>query len=297
MQDFSLFWAHHLTDFDLTHFYPFRCNMSDDFKDISKRYSVTPSGETILNGIDLVETQQRSKAYAWCDVLQSVTGLILGIFLFCHMGFTSSILLGKDVFWSLVSFTGGYYIDGVDHLWMHSVFVGVIFCLVVVHAILALRKFPSNYKAFRIMRGHYKLLRHGDTTWWWIQFITGVLLTGLVFNHMFPMLMNPEDIGPYASGLEVYHSWLWVVYLFLFVTELHGMIGLYRLYMKWCGPSNAARETARKITMVVIVLMIVCGSFTILAYNNAGQEAAAQKTTHYVPGNDHPSWWPLGLKK
>ena len=127
--------------------------MADDFKDISHLYKVTPSAKTIIDGEDLVETKQKSKAYAWCDVLQSVTGLILGLFLFCHMGFTSSILLGKDTFWSLVSLTGGYFIDGVDHLWMHSVFVGVIFVLVVIHAILALRKFPNNYKAFRIMRG------------------------------------------------------------------------------------------------------------------------------------------------
>lgn len=279
--------------------------MADDFKDISHLYKVTPSAKTILDGIDLVETKQKSKAYAWCDVLQSGTGLILGLFLFCHMAFTSSILLGKDTFWTLCSFTGGYFIDGVDHLWMHSAFVGVIFILVVIHAITALRKFPSNYKAFRIMRGHYKLLRHTDTTLWWVQLITGVILTGLVFPHMFPMLMNPGDIGPYGSGLEVYNSWLWVVFLFLIVTELHGMIGLYRLCMKWCGPSNATRSFLRKLTFVVIVLMIAMGSCTIMGFYNAGSEAAkADPEAHYVPGwlqtpptAQYPSWWPDRLKK
>ena len=52
--------------------------MADDFKDISHLYKVTPSAKTIIDGEDLVETKQKSKAYAWCDVLQSVTGLILG---------------------------------------------------------------------------------------------------------------------------------------------------------------------------------------------------------------------------
>ena len=279
--------------------------MADDFKDISHLYKVTPSAKTIIDGEDLVETKQKSKAYALCDVLQSVTGLILGLFLFCHMGFTSSILLGKDTFWSLVSLTGGYFIDGVDHLWMHSVFVGVIFVLVVIHAILALRKFPNNYKAFRIMRGHYKLLRHTDTTMWWVQFITGVILTALVFPHMLPMLMDPGSIGPYGSGLEVYHSWLWVVFLFLIVTELHGMIGLYRLCMKWCGPSNATRSFLRKLTYVLIVGMIAMGSFTIMGFYNAGEEAAKlDPEAHYVPGwlqtpqtAPYPSWWPDHLKK
>lgn len=279
--------------------------MADDFKDISHLYKVTPSAKTIIDGEDLVETKQKSKAYAWCDVLQSVTGLILGLFLFCHMGFTSSILLGKDTFWSLVSLTGGYFIDGVDHLWMHSVFVGTIFVLVVIHAILALRKFPNNYKAFRIMRGHYKLLRHTDTTMWWVQFITGVILTALVFPHMLPMLMDPGSIGPYGSGLEVYHSWLWVIFLFLIVTELHGMIGLYRLCMKWCGPSNATRSFLRRLTYVLIIGMIAMGSFTIMGFYNAGAEAAKlDPEAHYVPGwlqtpqtAPYPSWWPDHLKK
>lgn len=278
--------------------------MADDFKDVTHLYRVTPSQQTILNGIDLVETKQKSKAYAWCDVLQSVSGLLLGLFLFCHMGFTSSILLGKDVFWSLVSLTGGYFFDGVDHLWMHSVFVGIIFVLVVIHAITAVRKFPSNYKAFRIMRGHYKLLRHTDTTMWWIQFITGVILTGLVFPHILPMLMDPGEIGPYGSGLEVYHSWVWVVFLFLIVTELHGMIGLYRLCMKWCGPSNATRNFLRKLCYVLIVCMIGLGSCTIMGFYYAGQEAAAAKTSHYVPGwlqnpptAAYPGWWPSWLQK
>lgn len=278
--------------------------MADDFKDISTRYKVTPTGETIINGIALEETQNKFKGYAWCDVIQSVTGLILGLFLFCHMAFTSSILLGKDTFWTLVSFTGGYFFDGVDHLWMHSLFVGFIFVLVVLHAITAVRKFPNNFRAFMTMRGHYKLLRHTDTTLWWIQFLTGVALTGLVFPHMLPMLMNPADIGPYASGLEVYHSWLWVIFLFLLVTELHGMIGLYRLYNKWCGPSNAARETARKVLWVVLVIMIALGSMTILAYNSVGEEAFQAGQTEYKPGWLHnpqtapyPSWWPDSLKK
>ncbi len=122
--------------------------MADDFKDISHLYKVTPTAKTIIDGVDLTaETQHKSHAYAWVDVLQSGTGLILGLFLFCHMAFTSSILLGKDTFWNLVSLTGGYFIDGVDHLWMHSLFVGVIFVLVVIHAITAPSQIPIQLQS------------------------------------------------------------------------------------------------------------------------------------------------------
>ena len=36
--------------------------MADDFKDISHLYKVTPSAKTIIDGEDLVETKQKSKA-------------------------------------------------------------------------------------------------------------------------------------------------------------------------------------------------------------------------------------------
>ena len=38
--------------------------MADDFKDISHLYKVTPSAKTIIDGEDLVETKQKSKAYS-----------------------------------------------------------------------------------------------------------------------------------------------------------------------------------------------------------------------------------------
>ena len=63
------------------------------------------------------------------------------------------------------------------------------------------------------------------------------------------------------------------------------MIGLYRLCMKWCGPSNATRSFLRKLTYVLIVGMIAMGSFTIMGFYNAGEEAAKlDPEAHSVPG-------------
>lgn len=36
--------------------------MSDEFKDVSHLYKVTPSAKTVIDGEDLVETKQKSKA-------------------------------------------------------------------------------------------------------------------------------------------------------------------------------------------------------------------------------------------
>lgn len=172
--------------------------MADDFKDISHLYKVTPSAKTIIDGEDLVETKQKSKAYAWCDVLQSVTGLILGLFLFCHMGFTSSILLGKDTFWSLVSLTGGYFIDGVDHLWMHSVFVGTIFVNTVSGVVTIPDSLVDSARMLHLKRSvfFFRILLPGAMP----SILTGASL-GLIFNFL--LLTAAELIGA-TEGLGWY---------------------------------------------------------------------------------------------
>ncbi|MFR5428044.1 MAG: hypothetical protein ACLTHV_03040 [Parasutterella excrementihominis] len=61
----------------------------------------------------------------------------------------------------------------------------------------------------------------------------------------------------------------------------------------------------RKLTYVLIVGMIAMGSFTIMGFYNAGEEAAKlDPEAHYVPGwlqtpqtAPYPSWWPDHLKK
>ena len=89
-----------------------------------EKYSNVPNSEEIIAGVELRNAKRKSRWPAICDVAQSVTGLLLGIFLFCHMAFTSSIQLGKDVFWNLVAFSGGYPINGEENAWMHVVLIG-----------------------------------------------------------------------------------------------------------------------------------------------------------------------------
>ena len=68
------------------------------------------------------------------------------------------------------------------------------------HAFLAMRKFPANYRQYRDFVGHRKLLRHTDTTLWWVQVLTGFLLFFLATPHLYQMLLHPEAIGPHASA-------------------------------------------------------------------------------------------------
>ena len=245
----------------------------------SVKYSNTPTATENVWGVGLKDAKRRSKYLALCDVAQSVTGLILGLFLFCHMAFTSSVNFGKDLFANLIETSGGAFINGEEHLWMH-------FVCVVIHALCALRRFPTSYRQCRDIKAHYRLLRHEDTTLWMVQLVTAFLLFLLVFPHLMSMLTNPGGFDPNLIGVHTYHNGLLYTFIFLVVTELHGMIGLYRLAVKWdifaknperdiIDQRQGDRAGLRKTMLGVALLMIVMGSITIWTNYSIGAEQVA----------------------
>ena len=268
----------------------------------SEKYAHTPSATDNVWGVGLKDLRGSSRT-AWLDVGQSVTGLILGIFLFCHMAFTSSIQLGKDVFWNLIAFSGGYFVDGEEHLWLHVLFVGFIFLCVVIHMFCALRRFPTTWKQLRDIRAHSKMLHHPDTTLWMVQLVTAFLLFLLVFPHLMSMLTNPGMFDPNLIGVHTYHNGMLYTFIFLVVTELHGMIGLYRLAVKWdiftknpetgiIDQRQGDRAGLRKGMLIVAVLMIVCGTLTLLRNYAIGAEQVennAEAQRYEIPAE--LNWW------
>ena len=107
------------------------------------------------------------------DFLQSATGLALGLFMWVHMFFVATILLGKDAMWTVARMFEGYFIFGRPVYGLVSALVATIATLFVVHAALALRKFPANYRQYRTYRDHLTEMRHEDTTLWYWQVVTG----------------------------------------------------------------------------------------------------------------------------
>ena len=254
----------------------------------SVKYAHTPSATDNVWGVGLKDAKRQSKWTARLDVGQSVTGLILGLFLFCHMAFTGSVNFGKDLFANLIATSGGMWLDGADHAWMHVLFVGFIFLCVIIHMFCALRRFPTSYKQLQGIRSHVKLVHHEDTTLWWFQFVTAFCLFFLVFPHLMSMLVNPHGFDPNLIGVHTAHNGYLYTFLFLVCTEIHGMVGLYRLAVKWdifakdpetkIMDQRAASERTgfRKIMLVVALLMIVGGSITMRTNILIGEEQIAQ---------------------
>ncbi len=244
----------------------------------------TPTGPELIAGVTLKDAKRASKWPAWCDATQSITGLILGLFLFCHMAFTSSIQIGKDTFWNLIQISGGTPIFGHEQLWLHVLFVGFITLCVILHALCALRRFPTSYKQCRDVNAHITMLHHTDSSLWRVQIVTAVILTALVFPHLMGMLFDPASLDPNLSSAHTYHMGLVWTLIFLVVTELHGMIGLYRLAVKWDVVKGRC-EGLRKGMLIVAAALIVCGTVTAYTFYSNGQALAesGQASVHYTP--------------
>lgn len=241
----------------------------------------------LIAGVGLGDLPRKSRWPARMDFLQSASGLFLGLFMWGHMFFVSSILISNEVMWAVTKMFEGYFVFGRAYPVLVSGVVGVVIIAFVVHAFLAMRKFPANYNQYRAFIGHRKLFRHGDTTLWWVQAITGFLLFFMGSAHLYQMLMNPGEIGPYASGERVYQAW-WPLYLvLLFAVELHGGIGLYRLAVKWGwleGKNpDASRRRLTNAKWGLTAFFLVLGLLTLAAYYKIGHQNRDDPGIRFTP--------------
>ncbi len=222
------------------------------------------------------------------DLLQSTSGLALGLFMWLHMVLVSSILLGTDAMWRVARFFEGYYFVGRPLSWLVSLIAGGVLALLVVHAALALRKFPGNFRQYRSYRDHMGAMRHEDTTLWYWQVVSGFALFFMASVHLYMMLTRPDRIGPFESADRVWTEMLWPLYLvMLFAVEFHGGVGLYRLALKWGwfeGVDPAAtRRKLRRLKWGLTTFFIVLGLATLAAYMKLGHEHAANYGERYEP--------------
>lgn len=209
---------------------------------------------------------------ARADKLQSATGLMLGCFLLLHMHFESSILLGKEAFYHVVQFLEGGMFSSTGHGFpiVTKIFSVFMLLVVIVHAAVALRRFPAQLGQWRALRSHLGGIKHKDTHAWFWQLITGFILFFLVPVHLFTMITNPE-IGPHLSAERVYHNNAWLLYaLLLPAVVIRAMIGLYRVSVKW--GLTTKRSSLRKVVKVLIIYLICLGTASLISYLFIGSE-------------------------
>lgn len=258
--------------------------------------AVQPSRIAAGRATPVAPTQQRppQRGPARMDLAQSLSGLALGLFMWGHMLFVSSILLGEDAMWIVTKAFEGYFVFGRSFPGLVSVVVAVVATLLVLHAFLAMRKFPATWRQYRVFNEHRHTLRHGDTTLWWVQVVTGFMLFFLAFPHLYQMLMHPGAIGPYESSARVYGGLWWPLYLvLLFAVELHGGIGLYRLAVKWGwlqgADPNAGRQRLKALKWALTGFFLLLGLATLGAYWKLGHARRDLPAATYTPAWAQPA--------
>lgn len=224
------------------------------------------------------------------DLAQSLSGLALALFMWGHMFFVATILISKEAMWTVTRAFEGYFIFGKSYPILVSVIVAGVMGLLVLHALLAMRKFPANYRQVRVFTEHRASMRHEDTTLWWVQVLTGFALFFLAFPHLHQMLFHPADIGPYESADRVWSGVWWPLYLvLLFCVELHGGIGLYRLAVKWglftggAADADVVRRRLKIAKWAITVFFLVLGLATLAAYMKIGYEHRDRVGERYAP--------------
>ena len=228
--------------------------------------------EKVIESYTGVSTQRKkSKIPAKLDFWQSITGLFLALFMIAHLLLVSSILLGKEAMYAGTKFFEGSFIFNEGKPIIVSCVAVFVIVTLVVHAFLALRKFPINYKQFLNLRVHKELMKHGDTSYWVIQAATGFAMFFLAAPHLFVMLTQPENIGPHASSFRFVHQDFWLLYiLLLFAVEFHGSIGLYRLCIKWGWFEGLGIKTLRTIKLGITIFCLALGICSYIAYMKIG---------------------------
>ncbi len=226
---------------------------------------------------------KKSKIPARLDFLQSATGLILSIFILFHLIFESSILLGKDAMYDLTKmFEGEFIIEGGSPLFI-SILAFVIFAIFIFHAFLAMRKFPSSYREYIRFRTHAKLMKHEDTNLWFIQITTGFMLFFLGSIHLYTMLTQPQNIGPFASSDRIYSDLMWPMYLMLLVSVvLHAGVGIYRLIMKWGWFEKISKHKIKIFIKLVVVFYLLIGIFSLISYMKIGYDHKDDYGERYI---------------
>lgn len=262
------------------------------------------SGATTLPGAAPAYDRHRSRWPARLELVQSLTGLMLVVFVWCHMLLDASILVSEDMMYRVSRFMEGRYLFGADHPLLVTVAAGAILAIIIIHAVVALRKFPARYAEYHAFSDHMARFRHDDTVLWWLQVWTGFAMLFLSSAHLIGVMTHPADIGPYASSDRIVGQWMWTVYApLLIAVHVHAGLGIYRLAVKWGftlgRDAEASRHRLKRVRWVIIGFFLVLGFASLVAYMTIGIAHQGRAGERYVPTwerNAIQRWsWASGL--
>lgn len=191
------------------------------------------------------------------ELVQTASGLLLVVFLWTHMLFIASILLGVEAFNALARFMEQYRL-------LEAAVVFIILT-VAAHVGAVLRRIPSRWQEQKVVWKHARTIKHSDTWSWLFQSVTGSAMLTLIIIHVFVVVYAGID-AKYSS--DRIHSWmLWFYIILLFLAEYHASVGLYRTLVKW-GFVN--RHSLKRVLSIVTVITIGIGLASLWIFYSLG---------------------------
>ncbi|WP_165822673.1 succinate dehydrogenase [Paenibacillus montanisoli] len=186
------------------------------------------------------------KADLLTELVQTVSGLLLVGFLWTHMLFVGSILLGVEAFNRLADFMEQFRL--LD--------IAVVFVILTAgaHVGAVLRRIPSRWQEQKIVWKHARTIKHNDTWSWIFQAVTGSAMLILITIHVFVVVYAGIDSKLSADRV---HSWMLAFYAVLLVlAEYHASVGLYRALVKW---GVVKRHSLKRVLTVITICTIGLG--------------------------------------
>lgn len=215
--------------------------------------------------MELAKTLQKTlirnnpKTDLYVDLAEAATGIILVGFLWTHLIFVSTIILGEHVFDKLALALDTYYLS----------YVGIPFVVAafLLHIFMAGRRAPLRLRDLRITWRHAKMIGHGDTWIWVGQVITALMIGILGSIHMW-IIITQWPIEAVKSAVRVESLYFWFYVVLLLVGEYHAGFGLYRIFVKWGIVKN--RHTAGYVLKAITVAIVALGLATLYVFNKFG---------------------------
>ena len=225
--------------------------------------------------------RKEARRQVWYELTSGLSGAALAIFMWGHMFFVGSILLGTRGF--------DWIADGMERIYVAQPTVIVILLLFVVHAALAARKIPGQ---LRERRRFYRLARelkrsprqwlaeaaegglkpHVESWLWIWQVRTGMIILVLGSFHLLLMCVDIfTDLFGTRMGIEAVTSMartqaglVWLYGVLLVCVEFHAGVGLYRLAVKWGLFSRVGRAALWRIEHILFWFFIGFGTLVLV---------------------------------
>jgi fumarate reductase subunit C len=219
------------------------------------------------------------------ELISGLSGAALAVFMWGHMFFVGSILLGTRGF--------DWIADGMERIYIAQPTVIIVFALFVIHAAFAARKIPGQLRErrrfFRLGRelrkaprqwlaeaGNEPLKPHVESWLWIWQVRTGMIILVLGSFHLVlmaldiftPLFGDRVGIEAVSSMARTAAGLFWLYGVLLVCVEFHAGVGLYRLAVKWGVGARLSRATLWRaehflfwffIGLGVLVLAVLAG--------------------------------------